>query len=96
MAHALRTHIKTCNYCTIIDGMPVIRRFTNCVLRINLKDHAPPHFHIVMNDGREVWVRIDPAEIIHGKVAKREVAEALEWAKSNRALLAARFKELQQ
>ena len=75
--------------------MPVIRRFTNCVLRINLKDHAPPHFHIVMNDGREVWVRIDPAEIIHGKVAKREVVEVLDWAKSSRAFLAAKFEELQ-
>ena len=76
--------------------MRVIKRFANCVLRINLKDHAPPHFHIVMNDGREVWVRIDTTEIIHGKVALREVVEVLDWAKSNRAFLAARFKELQQ
>ncbi len=76
--------------------MPVIRRFANCVLRINLRDHAPSHFHIVMNDGREVWVRIDTTEIIHGKVAMREVAEVLVWAKAKRAFLAAKFKELQQ
>ena len=76
--------------------MPVIKRFTNCLLRINLKDHAPPHFHIVMNDGREVWVRIDTTEIIHGKVAMREVAEVLDWAKSNHAFLTAKFEELQQ
>lgn len=50
---------KTCNYCTIMGRMPVIKRFANCVVRINLKDHAPPHFHIVMNDGREAWVKID-------------------------------------
>lgn len=76
--------------------MPVIKRFSNCMLRINLKDHSPPHFHIVMNDGREVWVRIDTTEIIHGKVALRELAEVLDWAKSNRGLLAAKFEELQQ
>lgn len=76
--------------------MPAVKRFANCVLRINLKDHAPPHFHIVMNDGREVWVRIDTAEIIHGKVAMREVAEALSWAKSKRGFLAAKFEELRQ
>ena len=76
--------------------MPVIKRFANCVLRINLKDHAPPHFHIVMNDGREVWVRIDTVVIIHGRVALREVVEVLDWAKSSRAFLAAKFEELQQ
>ena len=76
--------------------MPVIKRFANCVLRINLRDHAPPHFHIAMNDGREVWVRIDTTEIIHGKVAMREVAEVLVWAKSKRAFLAAKFEELRQ
>ncbi len=64
--------------------------------RINLRDQAPPHFHIVMNDGREVWVRIDTTEIIRGKVAMREVAEVLVWAKSNRAFLAAKFEELKQ
>lgn len=76
--------------------MPVIKRFANCVVRINLKDHAPPHFHIVMNDGRELCVRIDTTEIIHGKVALREVAEVLDWATSNRTFLAAKFEELQQ
>ena len=80
----------------MIDGVPVIKLFPNRVLRINLRDHAPPHFHIVMNDGREVWVRIDTTEIIHGKVALREVAEVLDWAKSNSGFLAAKFEELQQ
>jgi hypothetical protein len=55
--------------------MPIIKRFAHCVVRINSKDHAPPHFHVVMNDGREAWVKIDPVEIIHGKVAAREIAE---------------------
>ena len=76
--------------------MPIIQRFAHCVVRINPKDHAPPHFHVVMNDGREAWVTIAPAGIIHGKVAARELAEVLAWARFNRDILAAKFEELQQ
>ena len=75
--------------------MPVVKRFHNCLLRINFKDHAPLHFHVVMNDGREVWVRIDTLEIIHGKIAQREIAEAMAWAATEYAFLLARFEEWQ-
>ena len=77
-------------------GMPVIQRFASCVVRINIRDHAPPHFHIIMNDDRQVWVRIDTTEIIHGKVASREIADVLAWARAHRDMLAAKFEELQQ
>ena len=36
--------------------MPLIKRFAHCQIRINLKDHAPPHFHVLMRDGREVLI----------------------------------------
>ncbi len=75
--------------------MPVIKRFSFCQLRINFRDHAPPHFHIIMNDGREVWVTIEELQIIHGKVDKREITEVLSWAKENQSLLAEKFEELQ-
>jgi hypothetical protein len=55
----------------------------------------PPHFHVLMNDGREAWVRIDTQEIIHDKIASREIAEVLAWAKANREKLAVTFEELQ-
>lgn len=77
-------------------SMPVIKRFNSCALRINFKDHAPPHFHIVMNDGREVWVKIDTLEIIYGKIVQREIAEALAWAGTQRAFLLDKFEELQK
>jgi hypothetical protein len=76
--------------------MPVIQRFPQCVVRLNPKDHAPPHFHVIMNDGREAWVRIDSGEIIYGKIAAREISQILDWAKSHRETLAAKFAELQQ
>ena len=47
-----------------------------------------------MNDGREVWVKIDTLEIIYGKLAKREVAEALAWAATQQTFLLAKFEEL--
>lgn len=76
--------------------MPVIHRFSSCRVAINPKDHAPPHFHVVLNDGREAWVAIATLEILHGKVAAREIAEVLAWARSNRTMLAEKFEELQR
>lgn len=76
--------------------MPVIERFAQCRVRINAKDHPPPHFHVLMNDGREAWVTIAELHIVYGKVVSREIADVLKWAEANRAMLAAKFKELQQ
>lgn len=76
--------------------MPVVARFSNCRVRVNAKDHPPPHFHVLLNDGREAWVTIAEFKIVHGKVVAREIAEALAWAKDNRAMLAATFEELQR
>ena len=75
--------------------MPVIQRFANCRVVINRRDHAPPHFHIQLNDGREAWVAIATLEILHGKIAVREIGDVLAWANSNQAMLADKFEELQ-
>jgi hypothetical protein len=76
--------------------MPVIERFANCRVKINPWDHPPPHFHVLMNDGREAWVTIAEQKIVYGKVVAREIAEVLAWAAKNRTKLAAKFKELQR
>ncbi len=76
--------------------MLVIVRFSHCRVRINAKDHPPPHFHVLLNDGREAWVTIAELKIVHGKVAIREIADVLAWAKENQTMLTARFEELQQ
>jgi hypothetical protein len=73
--------------------MPVIFRFFNCAIFINPREHNPPHFHIRMNDGREVLVEIATLEFLSSSVARREILEALAWAGNNRALLAEKFKE---
>lgn len=76
--------------------MPVIERFPNSRVRINANDHPPPHFHVLMNDGREAWVTIAELQIVYGKVAAREISEVLSWAAENRRMLAVKFKELQR
>ena len=76
--------------------MPVIARFAHCRVWVNAKDHPPPHFHVLLNDGREAWVTIAELKIVHGKVAVREIADVLAWAGNNRAMLATTFEELQR
>lgn len=74
--------------------MPVIARFSHCRVRVNAKDHPPPHFHVLLNDGREAGETMADLKVVHGKVAVREIADVLAWAEDNRAMLAATFEEL--
>lgn len=46
--------------------------------------------------GAKAWVKIATLEIIHGRVAAREIADVLDWARANQKLLADKFEELQQ
>lgn len=57
-------------------------------------DHLPPHFHVRMNDGREVLVEIATLEMLRGSAARRELLEALAWAKLMQPWLAEKWKEL--
>jgi len=76
--------------------MPTIKRFPDCKVLLNPKDHNPPHFHVRMNDGREAWVAIATLEILHGRVSRREIAEVLAWAAECRDELLSQFEELQR
>jgi hypothetical protein len=76
--------------------MPVIKRLARCQIRINLKDHAPPHFHVLFRDGREVLLSISDLKVLRGQVAHRELSEVLEWAAANRQVLRHKFEEYQK
>lgn len=76
--------------------MPLIKRFAHCQVRINLNDHAPPHFHVLMRDGKEALIEISGLEILQGNVPRRELSEVLRWAASNRNMLLNKFEELQK
>ena len=67
--------------------MPTVRRFERCRITMYFKDHAPPHFHVITNSDERVTVVIESLAILAGNADTRDVAEALEWAKSNRETL---------
>jgi hypothetical protein len=73
--------------------MPTIQRFATSQIRIYASDHPPPHFHVVLNDGRECLVEIESLRILTGTVPKPVLAEALAWATDHRALLHAQWQE---
>ncbi len=76
--------------------MLLIKRFVHCQIRINLKDQAPPHFHVLIRDRREALIAISDLKILRGKIPARELSEVLQWAAENREMLLTRFKELQK
>lgn len=78
--------------------MPRIHTFDSCQINVNFKDHSPPHFHVIANDGREWLVRIDNCEVLEGPRDARAIRVALEWAAlpTNRDLLMQRFLEYRQ
>lgn len=66
--------------------MPEIIRFPRASVRVYADDHRPPHFHIVGPDFA-VLVDIASLEIISGEAKAKDIAEALDWAKTNKAAL---------
>jgi hypothetical protein len=49
-------------------------------------DHPPPHVHVFMRDGRDCTVDIATLEI-NGRIAEREIRDALAWIESERSVL---------
>jgi len=47
-----------------------------------------------LQDGREALVEIANLVVLSGRVSRRELAAALEWAAVNQALLIAKWEEL--
>lgn len=74
--------------------MPTLARLTRSTITMYAGDHLPPHFHVRMNDGREVLVEIATLDVLRGSVSKRELAEALTWALLQQSALLEKWKEL--
>ena len=75
--------------------MPTLQRFGSVSVRMYADDHRPPHFHIVAPDF-QVLVRISDLSVIAGEATGKQIAEALEWARAHRELLALRWAELNE
>ncbi len=66
--------------------MPTLKRFSEYRVLIYIDDHPPPHVHIIRNDGRDCIVEIETLQVI-GKLAPREIRDALQWIASERGVL---------
>ncbi len=75
--------------------MPTLQRFGSVTLRMYADDHHPPHFHIV-GEGFQVLVRISDLVVISGDARRRQIAEALDWARRNQDELALKWTELNE
>ena len=75
--------------------MPTLKRFGAASVRIYADDHHPPHFHIVGSDF-QVLVRITDLAVIKGEAKTGQIAEAMEWARTNRESLALKWAELNE
>ena len=75
--------------------MPTIKRFGAASVRLYADDHHPPHFHIVGADF-QVFVRISDLTVIKGEAKVSQIAEAMEWARTNREFLALKWAELNE
>jgi Domain of unknown function (DUF4160) len=54
-------------------------------------DHPPPHVHVVKTNGRDGIVEIETLLII-GKLASREIREAMQWIENERPFLFSEWK----
>ncbi len=73
--------------------MPTLKRLANGKISMYANEHGEPHFHVESPEGR-CSVSIVRLAVIVGTVKGTVLTEALTWAKENRELLLARWKEL--
>lgn len=64
--------------------MSTLQRFDSSRVVMYLDDHPPPHVHVKLRDGRDCTVDLETFEI-KGRVAEREIREALAWVRMNQA-----------
>jgi hypothetical protein len=75
--------------------MPTIKRFETCAIKLYADDHNPPHFHIVSHNF-QVLVRLSDFTVMAGDATKKQMAEALAWAITNKAYLMSMWTELNE
>ena len=66
--------------------MATLQRFDSCRVLMYLDDHPPPHVHVKLRDGRDCTIDLESFEI-KGRVAEREIRDALAWIKTEKTKL---------
>ncbi len=73
--------------------MPVLQKFASSRVVMYAADHLLAHVHVILRDGRECTVELDSRKIV-GRIAAREIREALQWIELNRVWLHEEWRRL--
>ena len=66
--------------------MPTMQRLPDCRILMYLGNHPPRHVHVVLRDDRDAIVELESLLVI-GKLASREIRDALNWITAQKAFL---------
>lgn len=70
--------------------MPIISIFFGIVIRINFRDHNPPHLHADHGD-REAVFNIRTGEVMEGSLPRKATRSVQLWIAMNREALLANW-----
>ncbi|MCW2242257.1 DUF4160 domain-containing protein [Azospirillum canadense] len=62
--------------------MPTIIELSNSKVQMFAGDHVPPHFHL-RGPNSNAMVRLDTLTVMRGKAHRRDLEEAIAWARAN-------------
>ena len=74
--------------------MPEISRFLGIVIRMYIREHAPPHFHAEYGE-YEITVDINSG-VVTGKFPRRALTAVLEWYLLHKGELMANWEAAEQ
>lgn len=74
--------------------MPAIKQLSSGTIYVYAKDHPPPHFHVLGNDGRAMKMHIPTLRVLAGSVDRKLQKEAEVWASANMKELQKQWKKL--
>lgn len=66
--------------------MPTISTFYGIIIRMFFNEHAPPHFHAQYGEHKAV-IAIQSLEVLEGKLPRRALELALDWAELHQSEL---------
>ena len=70
--------------------MPILSFFYGIIIRMNWRDHNPPHIHVEYQDNK-VIIGLD-GEIIEGKMPKKQLRLVQAWMELHRDEVEANWK----
>lgn len=71
--------------------MPTISMFYGILIKMNYKEHNPPHIHVEYNEYRAVY-GIDSCELMNGELPQAQSRLVLAWMEIHRDELLANWK----